>query len=368
MQHRDRLSDTILGVAPNAVNTRPWVYVIKADDAPVKIVHQIEASILDHLPGSRLLYSTRAEYLCAIDNLALASKSVAAQFSSVFPVISFLDHGAAQVFASAGMRLESSADLVQELMGVLDSAGIRSHEEAARHLYATIAEVWQLIARTASRPKPLTEGEVHEWVSERLRARGLTTDSGPVVAVGTHSADPHHRSVGSDWPLQRGDVVQLDIWGRMDSPDSVYADIAWVGTLSAPSSETKRVFEIVARARDEVFEFLSKAIETRQTVSGADADRVARAILHQSGFGAHIKHRTGHSIGAEAHGYGVNLDSEEAVDDRSIVEGSCFSIEPGLYLPSFGMRSEINVYVHDGRAVISGGVPQQDLLSLTTQP
>jgi Xaa-Pro aminopeptidase len=369
LQHRDRISDRILGIPESVLNTRPWLYLLRRGAGPVKVVHAIEARILDHLPGERRIYASHSAYLEALRELARGLGPVACQYSAELPVLSYLDHGTARLLAELGFDLRSSQGLIQRFLGVLDAEGIRSHERAARHLYAIVADVWARVGQALGRGEELRETAVQGWILEEFRRRGLFTETAPVVAVGAHASDPHYEPEagveGRDAALQSGRVLLLDIFAREDRTGSVYADITWVGVLaSRPEAQVERAFAAVVEARDAGFRHIEDSLQRGDAPSGAEVDRQVRGVLERAGFGPYLKHRTGHAIDVQLHGYGANLDSVEFPDSRRLIEGSCFSIEPGVYLPEFGVRSEIDVYVRDGIPVVSGGEPQSDLLLL----
>jgi Xaa-Pro aminopeptidase len=366
LQHRDRISDRILGIPETVHNTRPWVYLLPREGEPRKLVHAIEERILDSLPGRKLAYASRVQFLEGLRTLARGSGPVACQYSSELPVLSYLDHGTARLLEECGFSLRSSQGLIQRFLGVLDEEGSRSHEQAAVHLYAIVAGVWQRLATELGAGRALREGEVQGWILEEFRARGLETDSPPVVAVGRNSADPHYEPpAGGGALLDPGQVLLIDLWARDRRPGSVYADITWVGVLArgAPE-EVERAFAAVARARDQGLRYLGEALGRGEEPAGADVDRRVRAVLEQAGYGPHLKHRTGHAIDAQLHGYGANLDSVEFPDSRRLIEGSCFSVEPGVYLPGFGIRLEVDVLIRGGAARVTGGEPQRELLRL----
>jgi Xaa-Pro dipeptidase len=369
LQHRDRISDRILGIPESTLNTRPWLYLLRPGREPIKLVHGIETGILDHLPGAKRIYASRSAYLQALRELARDLGPVACQYSAELPVLSYLDHGTANLLAECGFELRSSQGLIQRFLGVLDAEGIRSHEEAAQHLYAVVATVWSRVGEALHRGDELRESSVQEWIIEEFRRRGLVTESAPAVAVGAHAADPHYEpqagAEGRDAALEAGKVLLLDIFARENRTGSVYADITWVGVLaSRPEPQVERAFAAVAEARDAGFRFIATALQRGDAPSGAEVDREVRGVLERAGYGAYLKHRTGHAIDAQLHGYGANLDSVEFPDSRRLIEGSCFSIEPGVYLPEFGVRSEIDVYIRAGAPIVSGGRPQAGLLLL----
>jgi Xaa-Pro aminopeptidase len=228
-----------------------------------------------------------------------------------------------------------------------------------------VAGAWARLTRELRDGRSVTEGDVRDWLSQAISTAGLVSDSPPIVGAGRHTADPHFSVAGRGAALEQGDLVQFDIWGKQASPGAVYADIAWVG-VCAPSPEPlpRRIFEAVRDARETAVSLLQRRLAAGTPVSGADVDRAARAVLVERGFAQGIKHRTGHSIGARVHGYGVNLDSVEFPDERILTEGACFSVEPGIYLEGLGMRTEIDCLIHDGELSISGTGRQLALLTL----
>jgi Xaa-Pro aminopeptidase len=365
LQHRDRVSDRILGIPDSVHNTRPWVYLVRPEGSARKLVHVIEERILDSLPGERLTYASRGEFLEGLRELSRGLGPVACQYSSELPMLSYLDHGTVQLLEECGFRLRSSQALIQRFLGVLDEEAARSHERAAVHLYAIVTSVWNRLRGELGAGRPLGEGEVQAWILEEFRARGLETETAPAVAVGRHSADPHYEPSGGGALLEPGRVLLLDLWAREPYPESVYADITWVGVLAGKAGdEVQRAFAAVARARDEALHFIREALGRGEEPAGADVDRRARAVLQEAGYGKYLKHRTGHAIDAQLHGYGANLDSLEFPDPRRLIEGSCFSVEPGVYLPDFGVRSEVDVLIREGAVVVTGGEPQTELLKL----
>ena len=361
--HRDEIADLVLGISPEGMNTRPWVCVLFPDRLPLKIVHRVESSILDHLPGETVSYYTREEFTRALAGALPRGGKVAAQFSTVIPVGSFLDHGTALLVESLGVSLVPSEGLVARYLGAIDEEGARSHEAAGAILRTAVFDSWAWIGEELRRGAAVHEGDVQDRISSRLSGAGLVSEGPPLVAAGKHSADPHYSVAGRGAALEAGAVLQFDIWAREDSHAAVYADISWVGVLAArPQEKHRATFEAIVAAREAAVEFLVQGLAEGRRMSGADVDAAARETLASLGFAPFIRHRTGHSIGHRIHGYGVNLDSVEFPDRRALGEGACFSIEPGIYLEEFGMRTEIDAYIRSGRLVVSGGEPQRTLL------
>lgn len=392
--HKDPIADRILGIPAERHNTRPWLYLLPARGDPVKLVHAIEAGLLDHLPGEKRVYGSRAQFVACLRELAClvsgpgeaagdaggreaGRREVGCDFAEELPAVSYLDHGTALLLESCGFRLRSSAALVQRVLGTLGPEGIASHERAAAHLYAIVAEVWSRIGDALREGRRLGEGEVQGWLLSSFDQRGLQTDSAPVVAVGTNSADPHYEPQGEGAPLYSGAVLQLDLWAKERGPQGVYADISWVGVLgpSVPA-EVHRAFAAVREARDLAVAFIAGRLAAGDPPEGREVDQAVRAFLVQAGYGEHLRHRTGHAIDQRVHGFGANLDSVEFPDPRRLLEGACFSVEPGVYLPDvpggpgfprgagFGVRTEVDVYIAGMRPIVSGGRPQTEPLSL----
>jgi Xaa-Pro dipeptidase len=363
--HRDEIADAVLEVPRERTNTRPWACVITLDRPPIKIVHRIEQSILSHVPGTTVPYYTRKELLQALGAALPRAGSVAADYSTGIPVGSFFDHGAALLLQSLGASLAPAESLVSRFLGTIDDAGRRSHQAAERVLRAAVHDAWARLAQTLRGGGTVTEGDAREWIVQRIAQAGLVSDAPPVVAAGSHSSDPHYGFDGPGAPLAPGDVVQFDVWARETAAGAVYGDISWVGVCSAtPRPEQSRLFDVVREAREAGIALLSQRVARGEPVRGADVDGAVRAVLIAQGFEAAVRHRTGHSIGSRVHGFGVNLDSVEFPDERLLTDGACFSVEPGLYLEGFGMRTEVDCCIYDGRLEVTGGQRQERLLTL----
>ncbi|MCD6120403.1 MAG: aminopeptidase P family protein [Spirochaetales bacterium] len=363
VHHRDKIADLFLNIPEERINTRPWIYAVPVRGKPLKLVHAIEASILDELPGRKIVYNSRQKFLEGLDELKEAGTDYAVQYSTWNPEISFMDHGVAELLKSTGFNIVSSENLILKTLGVLDDSGISSHQNAAEILYSSVNTVWNKIFNMFLRERDVKEGDIQGWFSEILKEENMISDSPPIVASGKNSGDPHYMPKNGGAVLKRDTVVQFDIWAKFDTKNAVYADISWVGYLGEKiPPEMEKLFSTVKRARDETVNFISEKISAGMPVSGADADRKEREVLTAGGYSDYIKHRTGHSIGTEVHGFGINLDSIEFPDERNLINGSCFSVEPGLYLPEYGMRTEIDVYIKKEKVVISGSKPQENLL------
>ena len=367
-KHRDPLSDRILGVPADSVNTRPWYLLVPARGEPVKIVHAIESSLLAHLPGRTRSYASREELKMILTETADAVDGrVCAGYSELLPAFSFLDHGTARLLGDCGFELVSSARCLQRVLGALSSEGRESHRRAAGHLYEIVSMAWKRIAKDLSEGSPVTEGSIRDYMLAELEKRNLTSDHPPIVAAGPNSGDPHYAAAGAGSAIERNKVVLFDIWAKEEGPESVYADISWTGyTSPTPPLRIVDRFQTLTHSRDLAFSYIQERCTSGEKgfPTGAEVDRRVREYLIEQGFESFLRHRTGHAIDTECHGFGANIDSVEFPEERRLIEGSCFSLEPGLYGGEYGMRTEIDVLIESGRPTITGGRPQTTLLTL----
>ena len=362
--HRDHVADAILGVPAAALNTRPWAALVRADGAVVRIVHAIEAQILDHLPGRVARYASRDEFLQQLRAALPLRTPVALNYSAAIPALSLVDHGAVLLLQQLAIPTLPAETLIQRVLGVLSSAERASHDRAATMLRNVLATTWRRVAERVRGGDAVTEGDARDWISAGFEQHGLVTEEPPLVAAGPNSGDPHYQPHGSGVAIAADQVVQFDLFAR-EPDDGVYADISWVAytgaTAPAPVADT---FAAVCAARDGAVSLIRERLGAGMPICGADVDRRARAILNERRLLPWVCHRTGHAIDRRLHGIGVNLDAVEFPDPRPLLDGSCFSIEPGVYRPEYGVRSEINAYVEDRQLAISGGEPQREILHL----
>lgn len=367
-RHRDSLTDRLLGLSGETSASRRWCYFVPATGEPRGIVHAIEPDALSGLPGTREPYLDAASFKAAL--ASLAGLRVAALADPDLPVLSTMDAATWLLASRAGISLESAAPLVQRVLSLLSPADRESHEAAAQELYRLVRAAWDLVRATFRSGTAVHEGDIQDFLLDGLAEAGLVTDHPPIVAAGANSALPHYEVPGRrvDGPgrgrrLERGDIVQLDIWAK--KKDGIYADISWVGYVGPdPEPAHLRAFEAIAEARDRVVNEVDTRLGQGRAITGAELDRVARRVLGERGLAEGLRHRTGHGIDRECHGMGVNLDSVEFPDARLVLEGSCFSVEPGVYFQDFGMRTEIDVYVSRGRAVVSGPGAQRRIMTV----
>ena len=367
--HRDPIAASILGLDPKAHITRRWYYFIPASGAPAKLVHRIEQARLDTLPGAKTLYSSWQELHAGLANLLQDQKRIAMQYSPNNDImyISMVDAGTVEFLRTLGKQIVSSADLVSQFEAVLTADAIATHAVAQRRIDALLAEGWQQIGRrlrpAQGNPYPYTEFDHVQWLSEAMRREGLVWDNGPNVSVNEHCSDSHYEPTADNTaPIREGDFLLIDIWGQLDQPDSVYYDITWTGVVGRePSAREQLVFETVRNARDAAIAVVQDAFAANRPIRGFEADDAARNVIRAAGFAEYFTHRTGHNIAHEIHGPGAHLDNLETHDERRLLPNTCFSVEPGVYLPDFGVRSEIDMMIRNGKAEVTGRI-QTDLV------
>ena len=365
-RHRDPIAASVLGLT-GGMSTRRWFYLIPARGTPRKLVHKIESRALDSLPGAKLEYASLDELERNLHRLLGRARRVAMQYSprNAIPYVSMVDAGTIEMVRAAGAKVASSADLVQRFEATWTVAQLRSHEAAGRVVDRVTQEAFARAASVVRSGGSISEFELQQWILERFRAGGVTTEEPPIVAVGPHSGDPHYEpTASSSSPIRAGDLLLLDMWAKTVERDSVYYDITWVGFLGASVPEKyAKVFAIVHAARDAAIAFVRENVKARRSIQGWQVDRAARDVVRKAGYAKKFVHRTGHSIGQTVHGNGANMDSLETRDIRLILPHTCFSIEPGIYLPEFGIRSEVNIFVDDREARVTGPI-QTEILAL----
>jgi len=365
----DPLAYRILGLSEDGIATRRWFCFVPAHGKPRAIVSAVEAHRLDALGAEKIVYRSHNEMVSALRAVLGGARRVAMDYSPgcAIPYVSRVDAGTVEIVRAMGIEVVTAADLIQRFEATLTREQLASHQRAARALRSIVDETFAEIAQLISAGRPVSEVSVQESVMARFAAQGLVTHAPPIVAVNEHSADPHYGPTSRhDRAIRRGDFILLDLWAKQAAPDSIYADFTWVAFAgNEVPDEHARVFEIVARARDATVELVQRRVAAGEPVSGRETDRAARSVIEAAGFGDAFVHRTGHSIGREVHGTGANLDSLETLDDRSLIDTTCFSVEPGIYLPNkFGVRSELDMTIEDGRALVSGEPRQREIVAL----
>ena len=349
------------------MTTRRWYYLIPAAGEPRGVVHAIERHNLDALPGDKIVYAGREQLEAALTRLLTGVSRIAMEYSAdcAIPYLSRVDAGTAEAVRRRGVDIVSSGDLVQRFEASWTADQLASHRGASDALYRIKDRAFEA-AGTAMRDRtPLTEYELQQRMVAWFEEEGLVSDSAPVVAIGGNAGNPHYLPTAERCrPIVADEVLLLDLWGKSTTPGAVFADITWVGVTGATvPEEPARAFRAVADARDAAVALVEDAARTGRDLRGWEVDRAARAVLERAGYGPRILHRTGHSLGESVHGNGVHLDDYETHDDRRLLPGAGFTIEPGLYFETFGVRTEINMFrgEHDARVT---GPRQMEIITL----
>jgi Xaa-Pro aminopeptidase len=363
--HRDSIAYRVLGLPDSLFVTRRWYYLVPANGTPQKLVHRIEAGHLDSLPGDKCAYSAWQELFDGLKSILAPYKRVAMQYSpnNIVFYVSLTDAGTVEFVRSLGKEIVSSGDLVARFEATLTEEQLKTHFEARDKIDAITAAAFQDIGRRV-RNGGTHEFEMQKWFLEQFQREDIVTDDGPIVAVNANSGNPHYGPDAThSAPIKPGDWVLLDVWGKLNKPGAVYYDITWVGFVGTnPSDKQREVFKIVTTARDAGAQKVIDTINAGQQLAGWQVDRTARDTIAKAGYGEFFIHRLGHSIGTEVHANGANMDDLEIHDERQVLPNTVFSIEPGIYLPDFGVRCEVNVMVREHSAEVTGKIQKEIVL------
>jgi Xaa-Pro dipeptidase len=348
-----RLTDL---AASNKMATRRWYYLVPAEGSPRGLVHAIERHNLDGLPGEKRPYAGREQLASGLKELLHGMKRVAMEYSpgNAIPYVSRVDAGTVEAVRQLGVDVVSSGDLVQRFEAVWSDEALTTHRAASERLYRIKDRAFQLLSERAGRG--LTEFDVQQAMVGWFSDEGLVTDSPPCVAAQENSGNPHYqptnavtRSIGAN------ELVLLDLWGKLKAPGAVFADITWMGfTGSAVPDKYARVFAAARDGRNAGVEAVKRAVAEGRELRGYEVDRATRDVIDRAGYGAQFIHRTGHSLGQEVHGNGAHMDDYETHDERRLIAGTGFTIEPGIYSQEFGVRTEVNMFVGEGTAEVTG--------------
>ena len=356
---RDPIAQNILQL-PNGMRTRRWYYFVPAKGEPKKLVHKIETESLAALPGDTLYYAKQDELHKNLKKILGRAKKVAMQYSpkNEIPYVAMVDAGTIELVRGAGAKVFSSADLVQKYEACWTAEQKESHFSAGQIIDRIVRGAFQHAGKCVREKKPLTEYDLKQWILKEFEAGGVWAEEGPDIAVNAHASDPHYGPTPqSAAPIREGDLLLLDVWGKKKTPGSVYYDVTWMGYLGAKVPDKyDKVFDVAREARDKAVDLIRSHIAKGKPLQGWQVDKVARAVIEKAGYGKYFFHRTGHSIGEKVHGNGANMDGLETHDSRRLIPHTCNSVEPGIYLPEFGVRTEVNVYVDEKEARVTGAV------------
>jgi Xaa-Pro aminopeptidase len=369
--NRDAIAYRVLGLDFGKFTSRRWFFWIPARGEPARLVSKVEPTKLDSLPGSKHAYLGWRELHERLRATLGAAKSVAMQYSPTanIPYVSTVDGGTIDLVRSLGFEVVSSAGLVQTFEAVLDDAAYRSHVEAGERVQRIKDQAFALIGEELRAGRTLTQYDVQQFIARRYGEEGLTCKGElPIVGTNEQPADPHFEPTPANArPIARGDTVLIDLWAKLDAPGATFYDITWCGFVgAAPPPLYEKIFGIVRDARDAALELVRRRFGSGSPVHGWQVDDACREVVSKAGYADFFVHRTGHSIGEEVHGNGVNIDNLETRDERLLVPGICFSIEPGIYLPHerMAVRTEIDVFITPSGSVEVSGAVQRELVRI----
>lgn len=361
--NRDAIAARILKMDTNRFASRRWYYFIPADGEPQKLVHRIEPWRCDHLPGAKHVYLPWQQQQALLRDMLGGASRVAMQYSpnNSIPYVSIVDAGTVELIRSFGVEVVSSGDLVGLFEAHLSMEDFASHEKAGEIMHMVKDETFREIGRRIKAGENPREVDIQHFMHGLMRANGMHWDDGPIVAVNEHAADPHFEPTeANSHAMKEGDLVLLDLWAKLDVPGSIYYDITWMGYIGTevPARITE-VFNVARDARDTALDLVRERFAANEPLHGWEVDDACRKVIVDAGYGDWFTHRTGHNIGEEVHGNGVHIDNLETKDERSIIKGTCFSVEPGIYMEheKIGFRTEIDVFVTDeGNVEVTGPI------------
>ena len=359
--NRDHLAYRVLGLDFKKMTSRRWFYYIPTKGEPIRLVSGVEPARLDALPGEKKMYRAWGELHASLKEILGEPKTLAMQYSPLnnIPYISIVDAGTIEIIRSLGHEVVSSADLVQQFEAIIDTKGYESHLKAGDIVQHIKNEAFAEVTKAFAKKKKLTEYELAQFIMKRFEEKGLTCGGeSPIVGINDHPADPHFEpKKEGTYAFKKGDTFLIDLWAKLNEPGSIYYDITWCGFVGdEPPEKYLEIFHVVRDARIAAVNFVRKRFAAGDPCFGWEVDDACRAVVKDAGYGEQFVHRTGHSIGEEVHGNGVNIDNLETKDERQLVPGICFSVEPGIYLAGeMAARTEIDCFITlDGKVVVHG--------------
>jgi len=357
----NELAHLFLEIPRDQMTTRRFFYWIPVEGEPVKIVHAIESHALDAWPGQKRTFLSWQSLQKEIGDVLKGKKRIAMEYSpkNAIPYVSRVDAGTMDLVRSFGVEVVSSGNFLPYFTAVLNEKQAESHLRAAKALDRIVDDTWKWIGDHLKQGKAITEYDAQQKICGDFSKAGLITENLPIVAVNAHSADPHYIPKERDSsPIRKGDFILIDLWAKEKQEGAVFGDITRVGVAAdRPSPKQEEVFRIVRNAQIAATELIKHRFAQNKRIEGWEVDDAAREVIRKAGYGQYFIHRTGHSIEVHLHGSGAHMDNLEMHDERPILPSTCFSIEPGIYLPGeFGVRLEHDIYIHkDGKVEVTGG-------------
>ena len=360
----------VLSLPLDSFFSRRWFYFIPTQGTPTALVSAVEAHVLHELPGEQRVFRTWQEMRSHLGNIVPAGKRIAMEYSpmNAIPYMSRVDGGTLELVRSFGVEVVSSANMAQRFIAQLSAAQMESHREAGRRLIATKDALFSALGEDLRAGVVLNEYSVVQRFAALIQHAGLTLADPPHVAVNANASNPHYEPTSENHrSIQRGDLILFDFWARLPEEEAIMADYTWMafaGTRDEIPARQREVFNIVRRARDMGIAFVRERLAANQRVEGGQVDDFTRAVIANAGYADYFVHRTGHNIGTVVHGNGTNLDNFETQDNRLLLSSTCCSMEPGIYLPEFGIRSEVNLLIHENDVEVTGTPVQEEIVAL----
>ena len=360
----------ILGLPQEAFYSRRWFYFVPVQGEPTALVSAVEAHVLRELPGQLLVFNTWQEMRSHLASLLVKGTRLAMEYSpmNAIPYIARVDAGTVELVRSCGVEVVSSANIAQHFVACLSAEQMEGHRDAGQRLIAAKDTLFAQLGEDLRQEVPLDEYSVQQRFAALIREQGLILADAPLVAVNGNASNPHYEpGVLTNSPICRGDLVLFDFWAHLPGTEAIFADYTWMGfagTRDDIPAHQRAVFAIVRDARDAGVAFVRQRLSVGEPVRGCEVDDVVRKSIVDAGYGPFFVHRTGHNIGTSDHGNGANLDNFETQDERQLLPATCCSVEPGIYLPDFGVRSEINLLVHERELEITGVPAQMEITPL----
>ncbi|MDR3627112.1 MAG: M24 family metallopeptidase [Ignavibacteriaceae bacterium] len=357
----------ILDIPRESHLTRRFYYYIPKSGTPSKIVNAIEAYHLDHLPGLKLKYSNHTSLSNHLSETLKNARLIAMEYSplNAIPYVSKIDAGTLEQIKSYGVEVVTSGDLISLFAAVWDEAQYLDNIPVANAMTDIVKDAFNLIKKKILTAGVTNEYEIQKFINDEFDKRGYITEPPIIVGVNENSGNPHYGPSEEEFKeIKKGDFVLIDLWAKSKLPNAVYADITWTGFVGETVPEKYvRIFNIVAEARDTAFNLVESRFKEGKEIRGYEVDDAARNVITKAGYGEYYFHRTGHSITTDIHGSGAHMDNYETRDERLLLPSTSFSIEPGIYLPEFGVRSEIDVFVKpNGEVIATGGARQNEIV------
>lgn len=346
--------------------TRRLFYLIPAQGQPVKLLSAIEPLLLDHLPGEKQLYKGIRGQKEALSRLLVPGQKIACQYAPMgnVPTISTMDAGLVEYLRSFGVELVSSADLMQHFGAVLTDAQIETHRQAGVIIHRILEDAFAWIRKNLDAGQYIDEWMLLQHMEETIAREPIYMDSPPFFGIDDHASDPGYepKPQGSR-QIREGSRLIVDIAGRLPQEDAIYYDVSWCMNVGPQiDAEYQRLFDLVKEARQTAFDLIQSKLDAGQDICGCEVDAHLQAFFQERGMAQYLMHRTGHNIGHRCHGVGANLDDYETHDSRTLLPGTMFSIEPGIYTRDYGVRLEYDVHITPEKQLRIYGPVQEEIL------